>query len=1746
MFQRGRVVRKVLHFSIVSLCISLTGAGWADPWIVDPPPSSEAYGHLNLTVIPSKGILNAEEGIKSGVVLANLRYTGNTNLSLLDGCMGIIELGPPANQEVAIKSLKEFDFESGDLNLDTCVFIENGNFTIRVLDFSVVDMNDNRPFFIEYPNTTLTFNENELGQLYDFDATDGDQGDNSTLLYTFKALAGDGSNFTLNSSTGILSVTKKLDFEAGQFYLFEITVKDRGGLSSSRQVALNVNDSKDSSPVWKTQVPFFNIKEELPVNLTVFSVRAEDGDVTINDEIVYSLVDSRASFSIDANTGEVKIAKRIDRDVDDFDSYFDLEITATCKNYPQNKSVSYSTVFIDDENDNPPVFDKPIYNFDFIDEGFFGRLSQMDIQVSDPDLKDNGSYTMTIQGSPDVNQYVKLSPTTGRNNGTFSLSINSPNLLDYEDSTKRNITFQVVATEVSGSQRISQSSTVNLYARDINDNSPVFSNNYTTNIVENMAVDSPVIKIQASDADVSSAYGQPSIRYSFVESYDAARYFSIDEVTGEIRTVANIDRESIGSSSLKYRVQAIDKNGDVDGRRAVADLTIGIQDVNDDVPSFSPPSTVDFSVREDAISGSEVADFSASDRDENSDLAFSINWDKSKFYKNRALISNPSAELKKTFVLNLESRAWNKHFLRVTTTSTAVLKVGDSSLPPGNCSSCSSTPLDREVFDSVQLCLTVEDVNTAINDDKDELYVVVNIADVNDNDPAFVQASNEFTIVEGNATAIGTVFGYIRALDIDDSNIITYSLSGCDNVAIDSINGQLSTTALIDREVKDLIECNVMATDNGTPTRSSTTSIRINVFDVNDNEPKLTVTPTQVVIHECSSKSATKNGTMISRLQATDADAGAYGKVSYMFSQQNVEGVDEFAIDLTTGEMTVRNCELLDFDTKKSYIVVVEARDNYREGITLGSLSDFERIDITLLDVNDNSPTLASPGSLNECYKSPWESLTMGEEVTSIQGYDADSNGPNKWLTFTLHGQNRLGSSPSEKCKQPFRMETVNNSTGKLVVAVSDMLNCTGIYDIIVQACDQGDSIEGVQCSSNTTYRICVLDVNNNNPQFIFPENDNSIFEVREDSTVGQPLLYNSTNQQLIFEATDSDEGINGQILYTWLNDSVNQVFALNADTGQVYLSRQLDRSVASYYDLIVVATDQGAPPLSTRLNLRINVRLSNKQSPYFPVNSESLTFTENEMETKVFQKAEDPDNANLYPGESRYDVCYYLACGNSEYFEVPDKTLNQLQTKKTLDHEQSLAVPYVLILATNDCTNKPITSCSDIDATNGQYLNVTINVKDVNDCDPAFSGSLSGGITEGDSPGTRVFPMTISDEDENDVVTCKIEDSFTVSQSSVNLDTVVKPPFSISSDYWIVLLFTVQPEMKGYFTLNVTCVDKVMHSSQTPINIYVVAQENKVDIVFDNKKEEIEAKRSEIEKIFTETMGYKCNVEKVLSYDGPGAPVGNNTFNTALSHFIDEGKAEPEPVLASVIIAKKSEPGIEDQLIDRCKEVGLLLESVGPLPSEGTTSEQMFQMLFIIACVVLILMIGLVLFFVKRTSELNRRVAALAVPKFGSQDSGINRIAETVPTSNVYAVQGSNPIYSIEQSSNSNHDDSFDKISQSSGDSIFIGVEDNPEFKDYINKRMNGKANNGVVKEAASLPFEAVSRRNPLMDRSFEEEKPEPKHPPPPPPPRSIKRPAPPVPVLYEDDGGDYAVVDGSDNIDSNFSFGDITMTAI
>jgi hypothetical protein len=71
--------------------------------------------------------------------------------------------------------------------------------------------------------------------------------------------------------------------------------------------------------------------------------------------------------------------------------------------------------------------------------------------------------------------------------------------------------------------------------------------------------------------------------------------------------------------------------------------------------------------------------------------------------------------------------------------------------------------------------------------------------------------------------------------------------------------------------------------------------------------------------------------------------------------------------------------------------------------------------------------------------------------VASIQGRDNDTTGPNTRLTFTLHEQIRVGGNQPDKCKDLFRLETIDNSIGKVFLDVPEMLDCTGSYDITVQ-----------------------------------------------------------------------------------------------------------------------------------------------------------------------------------------------------------------------------------------------------------------------------------------------------------------------------------------------------------------------------------------------------------------------------------------------------------------------------------------------------------------------------------------------------------------------------------------------------------------------------------------------------------------------------------------------------------------------
>ena len=83
--------------------------------------------------------------------------------------------------------------------------------------------------------------------------------------------------------------------------------------------------------------------------------------------------------------------------------------------------------------------------------------------------------------------------------------------------------------------------------------------------------------------------------------------------------------------------------------------------------------------------------------------------------------------------------------------------------------------------------------------------------------------------------------------------------------------------------------------------------------------------------------------------------------------------------------------------------------------------------------------------------------------------------------------------------------------------------------------------------------------------------------------------------------ATDTDAGENGRVTYsikrTYQSD-VERVFDINADTGEIKLNKALDYESKASHNLIVVARDNGEPPLESVAFVRVDVIGVNDNRP--------------------------------------------------------------------------------------------------------------------------------------------------------------------------------------------------------------------------------------------------------------------------------------------------------------------------------------------------------------------------------------------------------------------------------------------------------------------------------------------------------------------------------------------------------------------
>lgn len=152
------------------------------------------------------------------------------------------------------------------------------------------------------------------------------------------------------------------------------------------------------------------------------------------------------------------------------------------------------------------------------------------------------------------------------------------------------------------------------------------------------------------------------------------------------------------------------------------------------------------------------------------------------------------------------------------------------------------------------------------------------------------------------------------------------------------------------------------------------------------------------------------------------------------------------------------------------------------------------------------------------------------------------------------------------------------------------------VHDLVVEARDQGTPAR----SSRIAIKIKVLDVNDNTPEIVDPQED--VVSVREEQTPGTEVVR--------VKAIDSDKGENSSVTYAIINGKDSDgygVFSIDPITGVIRTRMILDHEEKTIYRLAVAATDGGVPAKQTTRILRVEVLDLNDNRPTFT--SSSLVF---------------------------------------------------------------------------------------------------------------------------------------------------------------------------------------------------------------------------------------------------------------------------------------------------------------------------------------------------------------------------------------------------------------------------------------------------------------------------------------------------------------------------------------------------------
>ncbi|XP_030595517.1 protocadherin alpha-2-like [Archocentrus centrarchus] len=499
--------------------------------------------------------------------------------------------------------------------------------------------------------------------------------------------------------------------------------------------------------------------------------------------------------------------------------------------------------------------------------------------------------------------------------------------------------------------------------------------------------------------------------------------------------------------------------------------------------------------------------------------------------------------------------------------------------------------LVEERIDREELCPHVArcslKVQAVLNNPMTAHRVEVNILDINDNSPAFLENTYSINISESSLPGERYFLPVAVDADIGSNSVKTYKLSQNEHFSLDvqsggehGVSAELVLQKPLDREKQSVINLILTAMDGGKPPRTGSLQMHVNVIDVNDNIPTFSKSLYKVRVKENEIP-----GTLVIKLNATDLDEGINSKILYSFIKRgNIDPSNIFDLNSETGEITVK--EELDYEETPAYEVRVQATDQ-------GTVprSAHAKLLIEIIDVNDNAPEI-SVTSLMTPVKEDAEQGTIVALVT-VSDKDGGNNG--------LANCKVVGSVP-------FKLKSNYKNDYSLVVDGALDRETTSVYDVTITATDEGTP----PLSSNKLITIHVSDVNDNAPRFMEPVIN---VYVKENSPIGSVI--HTVN------AFDSDLDGHAKLTYTLLDSSprnipVSSFLNINSDTGDIISLQSFNYEELSTFQFKVQATDSGVPPLSSNVTVNVLILDENDNNPtilapyseHGSVNSESIPYS--------------------------------------------------------------------------------------------------------------------------------------------------------------------------------------------------------------------------------------------------------------------------------------------------------------------------------------------------------------------------------------------------------------------------------------------------------------------------------------------------------------------------------------------------------